>query len=49
MTMSENGEFVNAYPFDAMKAMNPPGRSQLVGSDGNGWYCTGIPARAEWD
>ena len=49
MTMSENGEFVNAYPFDAMKAMNAPGQGQLVGSDGNGWYCTGIPARAEWD
>ena len=49
MTMSENGEFVNAYPFDAMKVMNPPGQGQLVGSDGNGWYCTGIPARADWD
>ena len=46
MTMSENGEFVNAYPFDAMKVMNPPGQGQLVGSDGNGWYCTGIPAQA---
>ena len=49
MTMSENGEFVNAYPFDAMKVMNSPGQGQLVGSDGNGWYCTGIPARADWD
>ena len=46
MTMSENGEFVNAYPFDAMKTMNAPGQGQLVGSDGNGWYCTGIPAQA---
>ena len=49
MTMSENGEFVNAYPFDAMKVMNSPGQGQLVGSDGNGWYCTGIPAQANFE
>ena len=49
MTMSENGEFVNAYPFDAMKVMNAPGQGQLVGSDGNGWYCTGIPAQANFE
>ena len=49
MTMSENGEFVNAYPFDAMKVMNPPGQGQLVGGDGNGWYCTGIPAQANFE
>ena len=49
MTMSDNGVFVNAYPFDAMKVMNPPGQGQLVGSDGNGWYCTGIPVQANFE
>lgn len=49
MTMSENGVFVNEYPFDAMKVMNPPGQGQLVCSDGNGWYCTGIPAQANFE
>lgn len=49
MIMSENGEFGNEYPFDAMKVMTAPGQGQVVGGDGNGWYCTGIPAQANYE